>query len=384
MNGDDKPKPIQRVDTTTAAFIGTCESGPTEHASLIQSPAEFVSQFGPAGTHWLGHSVRHFFDNGGKAMYVARAAGSAEADYQSAFALLNGLADISIVATPGMSSPSLLSFASAYCAERRDCVFLGDVPESVTSSGQALSFFNQLSLKSSFATLYFPWVREVRNQIETKVPPSGFVAGIYARIDSTRGVWKAPAGIEASLQGATSLANQISDSEQEQLAAAGINPVRKFPSHPVVLWGGRTLGATTEPDWKYVNVRRLGIFIERSILKGTEWAVNEPNDEKLWLSVQRLVEDFLFQLFRDGALRGIKPQDAFFVQIGRNTTAQEEIDAGRFNILIGFAPLKPAEFVNLRIGQWAKKPEQPSGPASPAPAPRRGCLPTLALLPFTR
>jgi phage tail sheath protein FI len=185
-------------------------------------------------------------------------------------------------------------------------------------------------------------------------PPCGFVAGIYAREDRTRGVWKAPAGPEATLVGAIGPAVAVTERDVAALTEHGVNAIRSLADH-IVVWGSRTLagGAGSASDWKYVPVRRLGLFLEESILRGVAWAAFEPNAEPLWVRVRASVTDFLSGLWRQGAFAGNTAQASFFVRCGADTMTQEDIDAGHLTILIGVAPLKPAEFVIIRIGAAA-------------------------------
>ena len=186
-------------------------------------------------------------------------------------------------------------------------------------------------------------------------PPCGFVAGIYARTDSTRGVWKAPAGSEASLSGAVGLLIAMSDPENGQLNPRAINCLRTLPVYGNVVWGARTLHGDNDrgSEWKYVPVRRTALFIEESLYRGTQWVVFEPNDEPLWAQIRLNVGAFMQNLFRQGAFQGRTPREAYFVKCDRETTTQNDINLGIVNIHVGFAPLKPAEFVVIRIQQMA-------------------------------
>src|SRR5690606_17472540 len=187
-----------------------------------------------------------------------------------------------------------------------------------------------------------------------EVAASGTVAGVYARTDATRGVWKAPAGTEASLRGA-SLAVNLSDGQNGQLNPRGINAFRAFPVYGRVVWGARTLRGDDmlADEYKYVPVRRLALYIEESLFQGLQWVVFEPNDEPLWSQIRLNVGAFMQTLFRQGAFQGRSPREAYFVRCDRTTTTQNDIDRGVVNILVGFAPLKPAEFVVLQLQQIA-------------------------------
>jgi len=210
---------------------------------------------------------------------------------------------------------------------------------------------------SKYAALYYPWIRvfdpnerfaQGAPPKQLLLPPSGFVTGIYARNDITRGVHKAPAN--EIVRGLTRFELNVNKPRQEVINPEGINALRFFEGRGHRVWGARTM--SSDPEWKYVNVRRLFIFMEHSIDKGTQWAVFEPNNRRLWDNIRRTVEDFLLVLWRDGALLGDKPEDAYFVRCDRTTMTQNDLDNGRLICLIGVAPVKPAEFVIFRIGQW--------------------------------
>jgi len=210
---------------------------------------------------------------------------------------------------------------------------------------------------STYAALYYPWIRifdpnerfsQGTPPRQLLLPPSGFVAGIYARNDVERGVHKAPAN--EVIRGLTRFEININRPRQEVINPEGINALRFFDGRGFRVWGARTI--TSDSEWKYVNVRRLFIFIEHSIDLATQWAVFEPNNRRLWDNIRRMVEDFLLVQWRDGALLGAKPEDAFFVRCDRTTMTQNDLDNGRLICLVGMAPVKPAEFVIFRVGQW--------------------------------
>jgi phage tail sheath protein FI len=205
-------------------------------------------------------------------------------------------------------------------------------------------------LDSTYGALYYPWIRvlDPLSQREIHVPPSGFVAGIYARNDVNRAVYKAPANEVVNL--ALGFERFLNKSQQEVLNPEGINCFRYFEGRGMRLWGARTI--SSDPEWKYVNLRRYFAYVERSIDKGTQWAVFEPNGSLLWANVRRTIEDFLLNEWQSGALLGDKPEKAFFVKCDRSTMTQNDLDNGRLICLVGLAPLTPAEFVIFRIGQW--------------------------------
>ncbi len=202
---------------------------------------------------------------------------------------------------------------------------------------------------TKYAAFYYPWVKVVNPDtgMQQVVPPGGHVLGLYARTDVERGVHKAPAN--DTLRGVVDLEFQITKGEQDLLNPKGVNVIRAFPGRGIRVWGARTL--SSDPLWKYVNVRRLFIYLEESIYNGTQWVVFEPNDDKLWARVRRTVNEFLTRIWRDGALVGSKAEEAFFVKVDRSTMTQDDINNGRLIVLIGVAPVRPAEFVIFRIAQ---------------------------------
>ena len=208
------------------------------------------------------------------------------------------------------------------------------------------------------AGFFFPWVRApdpLQQNALRAFPPCGFVAGIFARTDAARGVWKAPAGTEAVLTGAAGLTITMSDAENGQLNPHAVNCLRTLPIYGNVLWGSRTMDGDDGrgSEWKYVPVRRMALFLEESLYRATQWVVFEPNDEPLWAQIRLNIGAFLQGLFRQGAFQGRSPREAYFVRCDRETNPQDQINLGIVNIFVGFAPLKPAEFVILKIQQIA-------------------------------
>jgi phage tail sheath protein FI len=266
--------------------------------------------------------------------------------------------DISIVAAPG----STFGYENGYGPDA--ATILGLLIShaermhyriAVLDSGDGQSIAQVRAMKgridSKYAAFYYPWIRlmDPITQQEISVPPSGSVAGIYARNDRQRAVYKAPANEVVNL--ATGFEVLLNRAQQDILNPEGINCFRFFEGRGFRLWGART--ATSDPEWKYVNLRRYFAYLERSIDRGTQWAVFEPNGEALWANVRRTIEDFLFNEWQMGALLGDKPEKAYFVRVGFPATmTQNDLDNGRLICLIGVAPLRPAEFVIFRIGQW--------------------------------
>ena len=262
-------------------------------------------------------------------------------------------------------SPALYQAALALCVERRAMLIVDPDPAWAASVDQALDNAidgrNDLNLSGPAArnaALYFPCVRQVDplrdSRLDTFVP-SGLIAGIIARTDVARGVWKAPAGLDASLNGVQDLQVNLNDLENGQLNPLGINCLRSFGVNGRIVWGARTLrGADSAADeYKYLPVRRLALFLEESLYRGTQWVVFEPNDEPLWAQVRLNIGAFMQGLFRQGAVQGASPRDAYFVKCDSQTTTQNDINLGVLNVIVGFAPLKPAEFVVIQIQQMA-------------------------------
>jgi phage tail sheath protein FI len=192
------------------------------------------------------------------------------------------------------------------------------------------------------------------NRLEEFVP-CGVVAGIYARIDAQRGIWKAPAGTDTAMAGVQELKIRLTDGENGELNPLGINCLRNFPVVNNIVWGARTLAGADRmaSEWKYIPVRRLALYIEESLYRGTQWVVFEPNDEPLWSQIRLNIGSFMSGLYRQGAFQGRTPREAYFVKCDKETTTQADINQGIVNILVGFAPLKPAEFVIIKIQQMA-------------------------------
>ncbi|MBO3749213.1 phage tail sheath subtilisin-like domain-containing protein [Streptosporangiaceae bacterium NEAU-GS5] len=260
----------------------------------------------------------------------------------------------------GDTSPSVYGTALAYCKDRR-AMLIVDPPAAMTVATAAASL-QKLGLTGEVArngVIYFPRVIQGDPAVEGRVgtfPACGVLAGVMARTDATRGVWKAPAGLDATLAGVDDLAVNLTDVENGTLNAQGVNCLRTMPAAGRIVWGARTLrGADRLADeYKYVPVRRLALYIEESLFRGTQWVVYEPNDEPLWAQIRLNVGAFLQNLFRQGAFQGATPRDAYFVKCDRETTTPYDVNSGRVNVLVGFAPLRPAEFVVLSIQQIAQ------------------------------
>lgn len=254
---------------------------------------------------------------------------------------------VSIMAVPGVVDPNVQLMLVAHCENLGSRFAVLDMPRDAKKVQDILN--HREIFDSNYAALYHPWL-EIFDPLDKKniaIPPSGSMLGIYARSDNTRGVHKAPAN--EIVRACVGLDCQFNKGEQDILNPKGVNLIRAFPGQGIRVWGART--ATSNASWKYVNVRRLFIFIEESIKANTNWAVFEPNDEQLWVRVKRTIDVFLTGLWRNGSLAGSSTSEAFFVDIGRSTMSQDDIDNGRLICVIGVAPVKPAEFVIFRITQ---------------------------------
>jgi len=244
------------------------------------------------------------------------------------------------------------------CLDRRAFLLL-DPPPDVADVASAITWkTTTLAVHERNGAAFFPRLRlpDPLNAFKPRTfAPCGVVAGVYARTDAGRGVWKAPAGVDATLRGVQSLVYKLNDAENGALNILGLDCCSGFPIYGNVLWGARTLlGSNDEgSEWKYVPVRRLALFLEESLYRGTQWAVFEPNDEPLWAQIRLNVGAFMHDLFVKGAFQGASPRDAYFVKCDGESTTQNDIDNGIVNVVVGFAPLKPAEFVILKIQQIA-------------------------------
>jgi phage tail sheath protein FI len=368
-----RPRPIASVGTTTTGFVGPTRRGPLDgEPRLLTSFAEFQRIYGGldpltgAGAprhNYLAHAVRTFFANGGTRLYVARVREGADAEAyagtvdpssrrKSGLKAFEELTDIALVAAPGSTAGpphdggrAIARELIAHCERMRYRIAVLDAPEgrTVEEVRQYRAGFN-----AARAALYYPWVR-----IEAPVtgaavvlPPSGFVTGIYARVDAVRGVHTAPDNEVVRL--AVGLERDLSPAQQEVLGPEGINCLRSFGDCGYRVSGART--ATSDPEWQYVAMRRYLLYLERSIEQGSEWAVFEPNGPRLWEVLRRIIETFLVNEWRAGRLLGAKPEEAFFVRCDSSTMTRNDLDNGRLICEVGVAPLRPAEFVVFRIG----------------------------------
>lgn len=261
---------------------------------------------------------------------------------------------------PGYADFTNLGKLETFCKTKR-AVLLVDSDKGTSSTDAAMTGAPDSALTGEdgrYAAFYYPWIMAPDPQQEGRIrpfPPCGSVAGVFARTDATRGVWKAPAGTDASLSGVSGVTRPMTDNENGVLNPLAVNCIRQFPVYGTIVWGARTLRGNDEigDEWKYVPVRRTALFIEESLYRGLKWVVFEPNDEPLWSQIRLNVGAFMQDLFRQHAFQGSTPKDAYFVKCDKDTTTQSDINRGIVNILVGFAPLKPAEFVVVQIEQMA-------------------------------
>jgi phage tail sheath protein FI len=336
------PTPIVGVATSTAAILGQTGRGPLS-PRLVTSFAEYESLYGSVGA-FLPAAMRGFFENGGKRAYVCRLRGPDGLARALAALEDSAFREVALVAAPGLVAAEETGALIDHCEARRRFAVL-DCPRADPALLDPRG-----GRQSSHAAAYAPWLQVAApgGGGQMWAPPSGAVLGVYARTDVERGVWAAPAN--QSLLGVTGLEHDIDQGLQEQLNPHGVNVIRRFTGRGIRVWGARTL--STDAEWKYVNVRRLQLFLERSIEEGMQWVLFEPNDEALWMRVRRQVEQFLHAQWHSGAFPGDRPQSSYYVKCDRTTMTQSDLDSGRLIVEIGFAPARPAEFVLFRIGQW--------------------------------
>jgi phage tail sheath protein FI len=370
---------ITGVPTAITAFIGRAVIGPTQAPSLVTSFVDFERLYGGLSSDCpLSYAVQHFFDNGGAQAVIARIVHRAtdgtldetapitDADItdpslepnHAGLWLLDQADTVNILCIPPLGPATDVARATwdaaiAYAHSRLAFVIV-DPPAIWATAADAANGVEQLATRDSNAALYFPRiVREdpLAADNPAAFAPCGTIAGLYARTDTARGVWKAPAGVDAALSAVTGLATTLNDSDNGTLNPLAVNCLRNFPVYGRVAWGARTLAGSDvlASDWKYVPVRRTALMIEDSLYRGTRWAASEPNAEPLWAALRLSVGAFMQELFRQGAFQGSTPREAYFVKCDADTTTEEDVTLGIANLVVGFAPLRPAEFVLLKL-----------------------------------
>ena len=388
-------RPIEAVGTSTPAFVGVVDSpdGPVGEPVAINNWMQYLRVFPTTGpSSPLTLAVGGFFANGGKRCWVLNVGAGGTLTGTPRRPGLSALAEIdeiAIVAAPGFTDAASYEALLSHCEDLGDRVAILDAPREVsditlltkvgtadtvapaapaaprggegTDEGQespppaAAPSSTRRSAglaprPSSWGSFYFPHIRVVDPIAGGIVdaPPSGHIAGVWARTDATRGVHKAPAN--EPLRGAVDLTYRLTSAEQGELNTAGVNAIRFFSTEGIKVWGARTLAGSSS-EWRYLNVRRLFAMVEESIVRSTSWIVFEPNDQTLWNMIRRDISSFLERLYRQGALMGRTPEEAFFVKCDDETNPQSEIDAGVVTTLVGMAPVKPAEFIVFKVSQ---------------------------------
>ena len=379
--------PVESFDSLTFQNSPTTLPGATSPGvygrTSVNGRSEYIAITAEFTTRPVNSTIALTGGNDGPPVQPSDFIGAAAADNTrtgTGLHALDKVTDVNLIALPGRGDSATVNAGMEYCKNRQlqDCFFIGDmgtvtsvdaarIPGAVTTvrtiaDAQTFATAGSPPLDKAagdYGAVYFPWIWSgdpigVGLNPKILLPPSGFLAGIYARIDNSRGVFKAPAGIEAGVSGALATPADVSDAEQDQLNPVSVNVIRTVPGSGFVVWGTRTIGS--DASWRYIPVRRMAIFLRTSIYYGIQWAVFEPNDEPLWASLRLNIRSFMLTQFRAGAFQGSKPDDAFFVMCDKSTTTQQDIDNGVVNILVGLAPLKPAEFVVLKLSQKVNQP----------------------------
>lgn len=343
-------------DSNYITFINPSVSPPTPPPPPVLPPAPANGMLG-IGTPGVDGDVLQPSTNGNFELALLSAGGNVGIN------LLDRVDIFNLLCVPGETDAPTIKSLQTYCASKR-AFYIVDPPQLSTAAGLNTSGpagaggVSVVGPDASNSAYYFPWVQAPDPLFGNRLalfPPCGFVAGVYAATDVSRGVWKAPAGIDASLTAEAGLQYNLTDTENGDLNIQAINCLRQFKVYGDVVWGARTLAGNnqTGSQWKYVPIRRLALFLESSLYDGTQWVVFEPNDERLWSQIRLNVGAFMQGLFLQGAFQGTTPQRAYFVKCDAENNPQSSIDMGIVNILVGFAPLYPAEFVVIQIQQMA-------------------------------
>jgi hypothetical protein len=375
------------TSVSTALFIGPTENGPgllvnqlpsdlPQRPSLITTWDQYVREFGKIVTDnpnnpfmdgfYMAHAVQGFFANGGKRAYILRLK-TAEADdpsslnethYGGAFDTLEDFNDAKVIVIPDVaahvSAGGIQQKLVEHCEKMKDRFAVLDAGNGVHAYEDLKTEVGKTRSDKGYAAFYYPWI-EIPNPVQAGqfmfVPPSGHIAGMYARIDNERGVHKAPAN--EKLRGARDVANRLGDASQAPLHDLGINVLRIFRGDGAInVFGGRTTAPDAKKDFRYINVRRLFIFIEDALKRSLREKLYEPNDPRLWKSLTRTIAEFLTRVQRSGALFGTKPEEAFWIQIDEGNNPESERRLGVLNIRIGVRPNYPAEYIVVNIGIW--------------------------------
>src|SRR5713101_5014617 len=338
---------IEGVSTSTTGFVGRARQGPLRQPVAISSFADFEGAFGGLQADLeLGYAALQYFLNGGREGRIVRV--NDQSEIPAALSTFEAANSIDMLCIPGITDPATLRAAVAFCDQQRTFMVV-DPP-----SADAIATQNVAAVLSaadtSNAAVYFPPVT-IGDPLAQGAPrasaPSGSVAGMIARTDALAGVWEPPAGAQATLVGVLGLQANVDQATAQSLASVGVNSIRLVRPGGTLVWTARTV--SSKDQWKLVAVRRLALFVERSLVRGLQWAVFEPNREALWIELSMQVSAFLRELWKQGGIKGSTAEEAFFVRSGRDVMTQADISEGHVVILIGFAPVKPAEFVIIAI-----------------------------------
>jgi phage tail sheath protein FI len=376
-------KPIEAGSTNIAGFLGIAEKGPVNEAVLVTNWTQYTKIFGGLHTGgWLAHGVYQFFQNGGTKCFINNLAQAPEKEEiaegaetgpenalesrkienpgdiakliigtdegvgkKSGLCLFDTIPEIALIAAPGVTDPAAQDAILTHCEKNRFRFAVLDSPEELEKGIDTMP----IPRDSIMGAYYFPWISMYDAAMDANLyaPPSGGMCGIYSRVDSLRGVHKAPAN--EIFRTALGLKYNLTDAEQELLNPKGINCIREFPGRGIRVWGSRTI--SSNPEWRYINVRRLFCMVEQAIQNGTNWVVFEPNTRDLWKKITRNLTSFLLNIWKSGALFGDTPEEAFYVRCDDELNPPESIDAGYVVVELGLAPAKPAEFVVFRVSQ---------------------------------
>jgi hypothetical protein len=384
-------KPIEAGAMNIVGFLGVAEKGPVNEPTLVTNWSQYTRTFGTLNPNgWLAHGVYLFFLNGGTKCYINNLAKPAvEAakpapppkpgekvekkpeekkkgpvaiknpdnltaliigkdagpGKKSGLFALDGIPDISLVCAPGVFDAPAQDAILSHCEKHKFRFAILDSPDTIAKGLDTIP----MPRDSMMGAYYFPWIKmyDVEQETEVFAPPSGGIAGVYGRVDGKRGIHKAPAN--EIYNGAVGLKYPLTDMEQEMLNPKGINCIREFAGRGIRIWGARTFSSNAE--WRYINVRRLFCMVEQAIQDGTNWVVFEPNTRDLWKKIVRNITSFMLRIWKDGALFGDSPEEAFYVRCDDELNPPESIDAGYVICEVGIAPAKPAEFVVFRISQ---------------------------------
>lgn len=371
---------VTAVATSIAAFVGFAPEGPTDEPTRLTSWRDYTVVFGGFDGGEMGYAVKSFYDNGGTEAWFVRVSGETGGDdlaligdaaAKTGLYALDGVDSFNLLCLPDLrrlTGGAYLEAAvasAAYCRGRRAFLIL-DLPAEIDTVEAAQSWATNTapelgSENRSYAAAYWPEPL-VPDPLDSEEPrriaTSGIMAAVYARSDRETGVWQAPAGTTQSIAGVLKLAVALDDDQNSLINPLGLNALRTFPVYGTVPWGARTLqGADTlASDWKYVAERRLALLIEESFVRGLAWTVYEPNGPQLWSAIRRNSTPFLDALWRQGAFVGATPSASYFLTCDSTTTSQADIEAGTVNVVVGFAPTRPAEFTVLTIPLKAEAP----------------------------